>query len=158
MTNEQKQIYTRRISESNPTGIIVILYEMFFDDTAEAKDAFSRKDFDAAREAVRHGEQVLTHLKNALNFKYEISTQLFPLYDFCQRALARANYQGNAAGIEEAERIMRPLMNAFSEVARQDETAPVMKHAQRMVAGMTYGRNDLMETAANYDSNRGFLA
>ena len=158
MTNEQKQIYTRRITESNPTGIIVILYEMFFDDTKEAKEALNIQDHKTAGEAIRHAEQVLIHLKNALNFKYEVSLQLFPLYDFCQRALARANYQGTVTGIEEAERIMEPLRNAFSEVAKQDTTAPVMQHTQRMVAGMTYGRTDITETTAGYDNNRGFLA
>ncbi len=158
MTKEQKKIYTRRISEGNPTEIIVILYDMFFTDTEEAKQAIEDQDYETARSAIRHAEQVLLHLKNALNFKYELSGELFPLYDFCQRAVQRSNYQGSVTGIEEAERIMRPLSEAFREVAKKDESAPVMRHAQRMVAGMTYGRNDLNESTANYDSNRGFLA
>ncbi len=158
MTKEEKKIYTRRITESNPTEIVVILYDMFFTDTKEAKAAIGAKDPGTAHEAIRHAEQVLLHLKNALNFKYDLSRELFPLYDFCQRAILRSNYQGTVTGIEEAERIMRPLSEAFREVAKKDDSAPVMRHAERMVAGMTYGRNDLNEAAANYDSNRGFLA
>ena len=157
MDQETKRIYTRRITQSNPSEIIAILYEIFFTYLEDGEKAIDSRDYNTAREELRHASMVLQHLKGALNFKYELSSQLYSLYDFCQRSIEKSNYTGNATGIQEAKRIMKPLQDAFQETAKKDQSQSVMQHTQQVVAGMTYGRGTLNETTI-YEQNRGFLA
>ena len=72
--------------------------------------------------------------------------------------LTKAIYKNSEAPLAEAEKIMRPLAEAFEEVARADDSKSVMKNSESIVAGYTYGRSDVNEMAAYYDKNRGFLA
>ena len=52
---------------------------------------------------------------------------------------------------------MKKLRESFEIAAGQDKSAPLMGNAQKVYAGMTYGRTDLTENFMN-DENRGFLA
>ncbi len=159
MTQEVKGAFTRRIAQANRSEIIVILYEIFFTYMDEARTALSGdEDHEAANEALRRASEVLEHLKNALDFKYELAGQLFPLYVFAQKQIARAMYLADAKRLAEIEDLMRPLQEAFVEVAAKDGTATVMKNTEKVVAGYTYGRGDVNEAMADYDRSRGFFA
>lgn len=151
MTEEKIAFFTRKITSENRTGIICTMYEIFFE---HLKDARVEGGVDIA--SIRKAALVLEHLKDCLDFKYEISGNLFSLYDFCQRLLAKAIYQNKEDALFRAEHIMGELQKSFIEVAKQDNSAPMMQNTQRVNAGMTYGRNDVNETLS--DSNRGFLA
>ena len=49
------------------------------------------------------------------------------------------------------------LRNSFETAAADDKSAPLMDNAQKVYAGMTYGKGRLTESFIN-DDNRGFLA
>ncbi|MBQ1901889.1 MAG: flagellar protein FliS [Lachnospiraceae bacterium] len=157
MNSELKLDFTRRITQSNSSEIIAILYEIFFVYLEDGREAIENGDFEAAREELRHASTVVQHLKDALNRKYELSAQLYPLYDFCQRAIEKSNYRRNVVGIDEARKVMEPLQEAFRQIANLDQSESVMKNTQTVMAGMTYGRGILNETTV-YENNRGFLA
>ena len=59
--------------------------------------------------------------------------------------------------LDEADVIMKKLRNSFETAAADDKSAPLMDNAQKVYAGMTYGRGRLTESFIN-DDNRGFLA
>ncbi len=159
MTQELKSAFTKRITQANKSEIIVILYEILFTYLEEAKKALSgEKDYDTANDALRRASQVLEHLKDALDFKYELAGQLFPLYVFAQKEMAKAMYLADPQMIDTIEGLMRPLQEAFIEVAAKDGTGSVMKNTEKVVAGYTYGRSDINEAMADYDSSRGFFA
>ena len=51
------------------------------------------------------------------------------------------------------------LLESFEEVARQDESGPVMENTQQIYAGLTYGKDSLNEVFLQGDENsRGFRA
>jgi flagellar protein FliS len=56
--------------------------------------------------------------------------------------------------LESCERVVRGLMSSFQEVAKQDDSGPVMENTQQVYAGLTYGKGSLNEVALNTD--RGF--
>ena len=159
MDGATKQVFTRRISQANKTQLIVILYDMFFEYLKEADLGYENglKGTDESRDAIRHATTVLEHLKVDLNFKYEMSGNLFSIYDFCQRQLSKSLYLGNNEGISVARELMQSLYESFVEVARQDSSPPLMKNAQKVTAGLTYGRTDVSEISMG-ESSRGFLA
>lgn len=164
MTKDQISGYTLRISNANRTEIIVILYDIFFTYIEEAKKALTDdKDVSGTKDsgyhkALRGAALVLRHLEDSLDFSYEVSSSLFPLYDFAERSLAKAGYSMREEDLLPAENIMMSLRDAFKQVASEDKSSPVMGNTEQVVAGYTYGRQDISETTANYDSSRGFLA
>lgn len=172
MNREQVQAFTKRISNGNRSEIIVVLFDIFQAYETDARTALleiqharEEKNHDkkmsatkAYREGIRHASMVLRHLEDDLDFNSDVSKQLFTLYTYCERALARATYKEDLAIFDKVEKIMGELREAFVEVASQDASAPLMANTQKYVAGYTYGKTDVMEMAVNFDISRGFLA
>jgi flagellar protein FliS len=100
---------------------------------------------------------VLDELSKSLDFTYKLSGNLFSLYVFCKRQIARTVYENRLEGLEEAEKILRRLYTAFEEAARQDRSAPIMQNTQQVYAGMTYARGELNESYIDLDNQRGFF-
>lgn len=155
MTVEQKQEFTRRITVSNRTGLIVILLEMlqcYLQDAADAKEAEEFKD------AIRKAQQVLRRLEDDLDFKYALSVQLMQLYLFSQRELALAMARRSKETVQSVQRIITPVLEAFTEVAKQDDSPVLMKNTQQVYAGMTYHKGVLSENIGADQPGRGYFA
>lgn len=157
MDNQPKGDFTRRLSQCNAGGMIVIIYDIFFayvDDAKKAKEQDVREDFKAG---IRGATNTLDELIYALDFKYELSSTLYSLYHYCKEILAKAMYEYRNDRVLEAEKIMGKLYESFKEVSKLDNSEPIMSNTQQVYAGMTYGKHDLNE---NYIENnsRGFLA
>lgn len=157
MDDRLKQDFTRRLSQCNSGGMIVIMYEILFAYGEDVKTAFAEGDRGKVKEAVRNVQRVLDELIKSLDFAYDLSRQLYALYTFCKRELARTLYQNTPEGYCEAEKILRRLYASFTEVARQDKSGPVISNAQQVYAGMTYGRGELTESYMDDDTQRGFF-
>ena len=158
MDREQIQAFTRRLSQCNRGEMIIILYDILFVYMKDAKKALETEDRDAYKQALRKAQETLQELIGALDFQYEIAKNLYALYVFCRNELAKAMYEGKVQRIEEAEKILRRLYAAFTEAAKQDTSEPLMRNAQQVYAGMTYGKRQLTENYMEMDVHRGFLA
>lgn len=156
MEDRLKQDFTRRLSQCNKGEMIVIMYEIVFVYLDEAKEAHNKNDYSAYKTAIKKAIDSIDTLIHALNFAYDISKQLYSLYVYSKRALAKAIYQNKIDGIIEAESVLKRLYNSFQEVAKSDTSAPLMRNAQKVYAGMTYGKNDLNESYID-TIQRGFL-
>lgn len=157
MNSTLKQDFTIRLSQCNKGEMIVILYDIAFTYLNEARDAKLADNAEEYKHALRNAQDVLNTMIKALDFSYEISKQLHPLYVFARNQLAKATYQYKEDGIVEAEKILRRLYEAFKEAAKTDTSGPLMQNVQQVYAGMTYGKSDLNESYMNYDVQRGFL-
>ena len=157
MNQENKSTFTRRISTGNKSEIIVVLYDMIQVDLDDALNGMKNHEQEEYMEALRHASEVLEHLQEALDFDYDISKDLYSLYDYAKRCIAKAMYSGREEGIYDAKEVIDPLAEAFKEVAENDNSAPLMENAQKIAAGLTYGRTDVNE-AVDTSDNRGFLA
>ena len=156
MKNSLKQDFTRRINHCNKSELVVIMYDIFFAYTQEAKDAHAAEDRMSYKLAIRNAQNAIDSLTNALNFQYEISKNLLQLYVYCKNLLAKAMYQNKIEPIEEAEELLKRLYTSFCEVAKTDTSGPLMKNTQQVYAGYTYGRTSLNESLIN-DDHRGFF-
>ncbi|MBQ8591562.1 MAG: flagellar protein FliS [Lachnospiraceae bacterium] len=155
MVKELKQEYTRRITQANKTQLIVILYEMFLTYTKDAREvcAESRIEF---RENIRKARGCLDELMASLDFEYEISMNLLQLYLYANRELIHADIRNNPKRLDEADKVIRGLHEAYVQLAALDTSAPVMENTQTIYAGLTYGKNTLTENLSDQGINRGF--
>lgn len=158
MQEEQIKDFTRRISQCNRGEMIVIMYDIYFAYSADAKEAHGKGVHEAYKEAVHKAQKVLSRLMDDLDFAYPIAKNLHALYMYARNSLSRALYENRPAGIEEADRIMARLYAAFTEAAKQDASEPLMSNTQQVYAGMTYGKSRLSEDYMENDQERGFFA
>lgn len=160
MKKEDMQQFTLRITQANPTDLVVILYEMMLCYLEDAAEALSAEETETAgfRDAIRKARGCLNELMASLNLRYAPAPELMRLYLFCMRRLALAEARRNAAPLGEVKRVIAPLCDAYRQIAKQNSAGPVMNNSQTVYAGLTYGRNTLTENMADQGSNRGIFA
>ena len=99
MTKEQKQDFTRRITQANRSGLVLIKFEMLFVYMDDMETAFHADDQQLLTNNVRYADAILKSFQETLDFKYEIAGQLYALYDFHRRQLARVLMRHSLAEI-----------------------------------------------------------
>ena len=157
MTKECKQQFTLRISQANPTEMIVILYEMLLCYLDEAKQAMEAGEKDLFKEGIRKARGCVNELLTSLHMEYAPAAELSSLYIFCLKRLARAEVKRDSQPLDEVKRIIQPLHDAYQQIAPQNTQGPVMNNSQSVYAGLTYGRNTLTENMTDQSPNRGML-
>lgn len=160
MKAESVKIFTRRITSANKSEIIVIIYDIIEENLALAKKALAEGDRETYRNEIKQAISFVKELLVSLDMNYEVSKNLASLYIYVSRCLNFALVSGKKEEIESAEKVLRKLGDSFREVAKTDESKPVMENTQRVYAGITYGRGlDLDETlVAPAMESRGFRA
>ena len=158
MTRERKQEFTLRISQANPTEMVVILYEMLLCYIGDGAEALERKNDEELHEALRKAKGCLGELMNSLNLKYEPAPALLSLCGFCIGRLTASELRKSPEPLQEAERVIKPIRDAFRQIAGQNSAGPVMNNSQTVYAGLTYGKNTLTENMADQGANRGMYA
>ena len=158
MQKEQIREFTRRITQSNKTGLTVVTYDIFFAYLTDAVNALKDQTWDIYKQSIRQAQRCLNELINTLNFSYELSAELYRTYVYCRELLATAIYKRSEVELQECETLMKLLYVGFVKVAESDDSAPLMRNTEQVYAGYTYGRSDINESSANVSSNRGFFA
>ena len=160
MKAESVKIYTRRITSANKSEIIVIMYDIIEENLTLAEEALNKGDKVTFKNELKQAVSFVKELLVSLDMSYEISKNLASLYIYVSRCLNFALVSGKKEEIEAAEKVLRKLGDSFREVAKTDESKPVMENTQRVYAGITYGRGlDLDETmVAPAMESRGFRA
>ena len=158
MNRDKISAFTLRIASSNGSGLISILYEIYEEYEIDAIDAFRAGNTDDAIFSLKRCAEVVNHLQKDLNFEYKVSRNLYALYDYVKRNISRSIYQANDDGLKEAKKVMDNLGEAFAQIARDDNSAPIMQNTQQIVAGNTYSRSSLNEEIMGNQSSRGFWA
>lgn len=158
MRQEKVQEFTRRISQSNKSGLVVIIYDIILAYMDEAEERHAAGDYEGFRNALVKARAGVGELEKSLDFRYEISKELYPLYIFVKEEMAKAVIKKNTDAMNGAREVLSNLRSAFEGVSREDRSAPLMRNAQQVYAGFTYGKNDLTETCQDPEMSRGFFA
>ena len=158
MTTEKKQTFTRRITQANRSQLVVIVYEMllvYLEDAMNAYEEDKKEDF---RENLRMARECIGQMRTSLNFDYNISRNLFAIYCFADREIAKDMYSLKKENLDVIKMIFTKLHDAYYVVSTKDESGSLMDNIQTVYAGLTYSKSDLNEDFMNYDIKRGYLA
>lgn len=158
MTKELKQQYTLKITQANKSQLVVILYEMLMIYIDEAGQAHEKKDSEGFKDSIRKARGCLNELMASLHLEYEPAMNLLQLYIYAGKELARADVHNNKEELLHVKSIMEKLHGAYQKISEQDHSGPVMANTQAVYAGLTYGKNNLMENLSDQGGNRGFRA
>lgn len=157
MKDELKQQFALRITQANKTELVVILYEMFLTYLTDAKEDLGREDTATFRLDIQRARGCLKELMGSLNYDYEPAPTLLKLYIYVSKLLVTADLHNEQKELDEAEKIMKRLRDAYASVSKQDKSGPVMGNTQTVYAGLTYSKNDL-SVSLEEGSSRGFFA
>lgn len=158
MTTEEKQTFTRRITQANRTQLVVIVYEMLLVYLEDAQNAFQDADKVSFKENLHMARECIGQMRTSLNFKYELSRNLFSIYCFADRELASDMYGYKTDNLDVIQMIFTKLHDAYYQISGQDKSAPLMDNIQSVYAGLTYSKTDLNENLMSSSATRGFRA
>lgn len=155
MTKEDVNVYSNRISNANPTQLIVIMYDMAMDylkSSVRYLNEGSRTEFCYE---LKKAKRVINNLAGILDMKYKVAEELLDIYIFINNAIVRAYSRYDTSEISRCIAMLEKLRESFNEISSLDNSGKVMENAQQVYAGLTYSRNSLNETMSQ-DYNRGF--
>lgn len=158
MTDEMKRDYTRRISQSSRTEIIVILYELAINYMQDEKDMLDAGNHEGARDESLSAQRVFGDLIGSLDFSYEIAMPLFRVYEYLNKQVSMAVIRNNSEMLVDAIRLTKSLKESFDKLASMDTSGPVMGNTEAVYSGLTYGKGSLNDSVVVGGDNRGYMA
>lgn len=158
MTDSMKKEFTLRVSQANPISMITILYEIALVYLQDAEMAYKLQDKKGFVHALHMTQDTIRQLQESLNIKYEPAPALLKLYVYIHRMLAQAITYFDIALLEEPEKILTRLKDAYIQLEKTGNWESVMVNTQIVYAGYTYGKNSMVDSFSSESSNRGFLA
>ncbi len=157
MTDEKKQEYTLRITQANPSKLVVILYEMFFDFADEAKEALGKQDRGSFYASLDKAQQALSQLIGSLNFEQDPAESIYRVYLYVSASMGVCRGKLRFDQMATPLKLMRSLYETYKADSAFDTRGPVMDNTQKVYAGLTYSRNSLTENMEEGAGNRGFF-
>ena len=118
MVNAAEAYRQQRILNAPPEHLTLMLYNgclKFIDDGMEA---LGRKDYESANNFLQRAQRIISEFRLTLNFDYEISHQLLPLYNYIYDRLVEGNIKSDFAQIEEAKSMVTELRDAWVQAMK----------------------------------------
>ena len=131
MVNTAADAYKRQqVMTATPEALTLMLYNGALRFMSEGKEALEKKDYESANNSIIKAEKIITEFRVTLDFNYEISHQLLPLYNYVYDCLVQGNLASDTAKIDEAAGIIRELRDAWAQAmkkAREEKGAQGME-------------------------------
>ncbi len=118
MVNAAEAYRQQRILNAPPEHLTLMLYNgclKFIDDGMEA---LGRKDYESANNFLQRAQRIISEFRLTLNFDYEISHQLLPLYNYIYDRLVEGNIKSDLSQIEEAKGMITELRDAWVQAMK----------------------------------------
>lgn len=154
MEDSLKKQYAMRISQANNVQMILISYEIIDTYLRDAKN-FNAGTGDYVIN-IDKAKRCIEEMMNNLHYEYDIARDLKQLYLYMKKRLRQAICEKDTDAIDEVRGMIKNLHDSYESVADADDSEPVMKNAQSVVAGMTYGKNQILEESTSDISSRGY--
>lgn len=121
MARAAQAYYQTQVRSQSPVELVVMLYDGALRFLHMAADGMRRHDLVAKREGMSRATAILAELQNTLNLQEggEVAASLDRLYNYISGRLFEANAKKDPAPIEEAIRLLKPLREAWSQIANQ---------------------------------------
>ncbi len=119
LENAYHQYRTTSIATARPEKLLIMLYDGLVLDLKQARQALEQKDPAGAHGWLVKGQNIITELMGTLKMEYEISPDLYRLYDYLRRRLITANIRKEQEIIDEVLNMVEELRAAWVTVARQ---------------------------------------
>lgn len=103
----------------SPGKLLIMLYDGAIKNVKLAREAIREKDYNTSHTLLVKAQDIVTELMVTLNMEYDISKQLYSIYDYIYRRLVEANVGKDAAILDEVEGFLTELRDTWQEVVKK---------------------------------------
>jgi flagellar protein FliS len=119
MVNAAEAYRQQRILNAPPEHLTLMLYNgclRFIDD---GREALEKRDYENANNILQKAQRIISEFRLTLNFDYEISHQLLPLYNYIYDRLVEGNIKSDLAQIDEAKKLVTELRDVWVDAMKK---------------------------------------
>ncbi|WP_313074998.1 flagellar export chaperone FliS [Lacrimispora sp.] len=113
--NGYQQYKEQSVNTMTPGEMLNLLFDELLKRLTRADLALEKKDYESFEQSIQRSIDIVTYLKNTLNFNYEISRELKRLYDFFLYEFSRIKAGRNRQVIIEVRPLIVDLRDTFKE-------------------------------------------
>lgn len=158
MESNEKVNWSARIVNATPAQLVLVIYELIFESIDEAIEHLKNKELSDFEKSLDRTRKLIMELTHDLKMQSAIEYDFLSLYLFTNKLLIQGYCRRDEQKLLEAKKILTTLYKGLCEAEKKvPKEESVMKNAQQVYAGFTYGKGTLNETIS-IDSNRGFKA
>lgn len=106
------------VNTMTPGEMLNLLYDELLKRLTRSELALENKDYELFEQSIQRSMDIVTYLRDTLNFQYEISNELKRLYDFFLYELVRIKAGRNSVVIGEIRPLIMDLRDSFREAQR----------------------------------------
>ncbi|MDR1558642.1 MAG: flagellar protein FliS [Clostridiales bacterium] len=139
-----KKKYSRSVASASQSELVVISLELVL-------EFIKYGDLPRAR-------QTVCQLAEALDFRYELSLNLYNMYAVIEKKLTAGIVANDVPAVNDAKYLIQLLLERWKDTARAEPTSASAPHdSPKIYTGLTYGPAGLCEYAEQ-DYSGGFKA
>ncbi len=118
MVNAAEAYRQQRILNAPPEHLTLMLYNGCLKFIDDGRAALEQKNYEEANNMLQRAQRIISEFRLTLNFDYEISHQLLPLYNYVYDRLVEGNIKSDLAQIDEAKGIITELRDAWFQAMK----------------------------------------
>ena len=114
------------VQTASPGKLVLMLFDGYLRFTTAARRSFEETDFTKRNEGVNNNliraQNIVTELQSSLDMSVpgELPGTLYRLYDYVLHQLQQSNLQKKEAPIDEADKVINELREAWAEMLTQN--------------------------------------
>lgn len=117
-----QQYKEQSIDTMTQAELLLTLYDELVKRLTRAEIALEKKEYDVMGEAVDRSSEIINYLRMTLDRSYEISGNLWKLYEFFGYELARVRWGRNMEELQRVKRMVCELRDAFRTAAANNDS------------------------------------
>ncbi len=118
MMNGYQQYKQQSVDTMTSGEMLILLFDGAVRNVTSAGLALERQDYDTFETAVEKTDKIIRYLSATLNMDYEISKDLYRLYDYFLYQLSRLRAGRNKEITQELRKMLMELRDTFKEADR----------------------------------------
>ncbi|MDH6428689.1 flagellar export chaperone FliS [Paenibacillus odorifer] len=118
MTSPYEKYRQSSVQTSTPAQLLIMSYDGVIRFVRLAMEALSKRDFEKTNLNFGKAQTIMSELTCALNFNYEISKNLFSLYEYINHLLVEANIHKTPDKAEEALGYLTDLRETWLQASK----------------------------------------
>lgn len=158
MTEDRIKSYQNRIIQANKEQLLLITFELLLQEIDQAIHALDEEHEERFNLTMVRVHKFHRELTDNLDMNYELSKTLMTLYIYMNQKLIEASLRLEKEPLIEVKKLVEIISEGFQKAAEEGQSESLVQNAQKVYAGLTYGKGTLNETVLNGVKDRGFKA
>ena len=106
------------VTTASPGELTLMLYNGCLKFITKAKQAMNEQNIEDKNYNIQRAQAIISELMVTLNMDYDISKQMYPLYEYMNRRLIEANIKNDIAILDEIEGLVIDFRDTWKEVIK----------------------------------------